>query len=108
MKTPKVADVRRLLTSPVQRLLQGLVLRHTRRTGIALLAAGLLLAVWLVVQVFFVEGATAPSPQLERKLSTSLIDRLELWIETVEDQRQAGLPLPARPLFVVDDPVPQE
>lgn len=109
MKTPKAADVRRALAGPLMRLPAWLVLAHVRQTGVALLAIGLLLAVWLLWQAFFLGGeAGTVSRTGERKLSVELIDRLELWIEEVDAERNAGLSLPARPVFVVDDPAVKE
>lgn len=88
---------------------RALILVHAGPTGLGLLAIGLLLAVWLLFQTFFMPPSVVPVAEVgERRLSTDLIDRLELWIEAVEDERRAGLQLPARPLFVVDDAVSAE
>lgn len=104
MKTLSAADVRRALERPLMRLPAWLVLAHVRQTGVALLAIGLLLAVWLLAQALFLGGeAPVVSRAAERALSVELIDRLELWIEDVDAERKAGLSLPARSLFIVDD-----
>lgn len=94
MKTPALA-----------RLPARLVLVYAKQTGMACLAIGLLLAVWFLAQAFFFVRESPPvSRAAERTLSVELIDRLELWIEDVDAERKAGLSLPARPVFVVDDP----
>lgn len=104
MKTPPVAETRRSVTRLLSRLRQRLILTHVKQTGLALLAVGLLFAVWLLGQTFFVEGeAPMVSRGGERRLATEVIDRLELWIEEVDAERKAGLALPARSLFVVDE-----
>lgn len=109
MKTPNVADARRALTSRLARLPAWLVLLHVKQAGVAFLAVGMLLAVWLLLQAFFFEEAVPTVSRAgERKLSVELIDRLELWIEEVDAERKRGLTLPARALFVVDDSLPKQ
>lgn len=107
LKMPSLHQLQRVITQWTRHLPEQLLLVHGSRLAMLVLAVGLLLSVWLLVQISYFEGTTVPLAEPERKLSTSAIDRLELWIEEVETERQTGLSLPPRPLFVVDDPLPE-
>lgn len=81
------------------------ILQDVRWLGIGILLMGLFLIGGLIVRLFVLppEPATLPALFPERRLNTTVIDTLELWIEEVEDVRRAGLKLPARSVFVVED-----
>lgn len=88
------------------RLLQHIILEKFKVVGMALLGLGLVgvvaafvVLIWLAPRAISVE----PLAQPERGLNVAFIDELELWIEEVEAGRRAGLPLPPRPMFVIDD-----
>lgn len=79
-------------------------LPQVRLIGVGILLIGLLLIGGLIGRLFVLPPAPAlPALFPERGLNTAVIDQLELWIEEVEDARRAGLKLPARSVFVVED-----
>lgn len=106
MKRVSLTQIGQKLRREARHWPRWLILTHTRYMGTGLLAGGLILAVLLLLQAFFWEVPLAPvSTPADRRLSLELIDRLELWIEAVEDERREGIRLPARSLFVIDDPI---
>jgi hypothetical protein len=83
-----------------------MVLEKFRVVGMVALGLGLAGVVTGAALLFWFSPAESPGgmPRTrERGLDTALIDQLELWIEEIDAQRQAGLPLPARPVFVIED-----
>jgi hypothetical protein len=82
-----------------------LILERIRILGIFVLTVGLAAAVWLMLSLFVFESPAAVEVAAPggRRLSGDTIDRLELWIEEVDAERKAGFPVPARPMFVIDD-----
>lgn len=81
------------------------LLRYVRLFGTLILLLGAGLVAGILVRLFILppalEETMAALP--DRRLNTGVIDQLELWIEEVEDQRRAGLKLPAHPVFVVEE-----
>lgn len=81
-----------------------LLLHHQRALGWGILFVSILIATWVVLGVIYLPPAAPTSETLAPMvpdLSQATIDRLEFWIEDVEDKRRTELHLPPQPVFFV-------
>lgn len=95
---------KRLLRS-IRAIPQWILLDHASGVGMLILGVSAAISLGLVVAILLVppEEGQISQGDLPQNLAVEKIDRLTAWFEVVQRERESGLQLPTRELFVRED-----